>query len=93
MLSQLRRVYPLLVQRSIKCMTSSNTSPLTVIASSPGLSGPVAVTASDSETQRATKKAKIETPTIGTHNGTFHCDEALAVFLLRQTSKYKDAST
>jgi hypothetical protein len=28
---------------------------------------------------------------IGTHSGTFHCDEALAVFLLRQTSTYKDA--
>jgi uncharacterized UPF0160 family protein len=29
---------------------------------------------------------------IGTHNGTFHCDEALAVFLLRQTKEYADAS-
>jgi len=28
---------------------------------------------------------------IGTHNGTFHCDEALAVFLLRQTEAYHDA--
>ncbi|TFK41131.1 metal-dependent protein hydrolase [Crucibulum laeve] len=28
---------------------------------------------------------------IGTHNGTFHCDEALAVFLLRQTASYRDA--
>jgi hypothetical protein len=28
---------------------------------------------------------------IGTHNGTFHCDEALAVFLLRQTDIYRDA--
>lgn len=28
---------------------------------------------------------------IGTHNGTFHCDEALAVFLLRQTQTYHDA--
>ncbi|KAG6813269.1 hypothetical protein H0H92_012683 [Tricholoma furcatifolium] len=28
---------------------------------------------------------------IGTHNGTFHCDEALAVFLLRQINKYRDA--
>ncbi|KAF8642340.1 hypothetical protein AX16_009609 [Volvariella volvacea WC 439] len=30
-------------------------------------------------------------PVIGTHNGTFHCDEALAVFLLRQTSTFRDA--
>ena len=28
---------------------------------------------------------------IGTHNGTFHCDEALAVYMLRQTSTYADA--
>ena len=28
---------------------------------------------------------------IGTHDGTFHCDEALAVFLLRQTTTYRDA--
>src|ERR1700733_3558248 len=81
-LLMLRRAYPLLAQRSITCMTSSNTSPLTTIASSPGLTGPVAVTALDSENQRPTKKAKTETLTIGTHNGTFHCDEALAVFLL-----------
>jgi uncharacterized UPF0160 family protein len=29
--------------------------------------------------------------TIGTHNGTFHCDEALGCFLLSKTEKYKDA--
>ncbi|KAJ1661100.1 hypothetical protein IWQ61_000036 [Dispira simplex] len=29
--------------------------------------------------------------TIGTHNGTFHCDEALAVYLLIQTTKFADA--
>lgn len=28
---------------------------------------------------------------IGTHNGTFHCDEVLACFLLRQLPEYKDA--
>ncbi|CCA74573.1 related to Gamm1 protein / Ni-binding urease accessory protein (UreG) [Serendipita indica DSM 11827] len=28
---------------------------------------------------------------IGTHNGTFHCDEALAVWLLKRTGAYKDA--
>ncbi|EIW86682.1 metal-dependent protein hydrolase [Coniophora puteana RWD-64-598 SS2] len=28
---------------------------------------------------------------IGTHNGTFHCDEALAVFLLRLTDTYSNA--
>lgn len=45
-----------------------------------------------------TKRQKMEHPAasskltcIGTHNGTFHCDEALAVFLLRQTNTYRDA--
>ncbi|KAI0001998.1 metal-dependent protein hydrolase [Russula vinacea] len=28
---------------------------------------------------------------IGTHNGTFHCDEALAVYMLRLTKAYRDA--
>lgn len=28
---------------------------------------------------------------IGTHSGTFHCDEALGCYLLKQTIKYKDA--
>lgn len=28
---------------------------------------------------------------IGTHNGTFHCDEALACFLLKLLPRYKDA--
>ncbi|MBN3306282.1 MYG1 protein, partial [Amia calva] len=30
-------------------------------------------------------------PRIGTHNGTFHCDEVLACFFLRQLPEYKDA--
>ncbi|TBU48360.1 GAMM1 protein [Dichomitus squalens] len=37
------------------------------------------------------KKQKLEAKAIGTHNGTFHCDEALAVFLLRKTNAYADA--
>ncbi|KAG2483936.1 hypothetical protein HYH03_017256 [Edaphochlamys debaryana] len=28
---------------------------------------------------------------IGTHSGTFHCDEALGCWMLRQTDKFKDA--
>lgn len=28
---------------------------------------------------------------IGTHSGSFHCDEALGCFLLRQTNTYRDA--
>lgn len=30
-------------------------------------------------------------PTIGTHSGSFHCDEALGCFLLKQTAKFADA--
>ncbi|WVQ96436.1 hypothetical protein IAU59_003541 [Kwoniella sp. CBS 9459] len=36
------------------------------------------------------KKMK-STKVIGTHSGTFHCDEALAVFMLRMTDEFKDA--
>ena len=28
---------------------------------------------------------------IGTHNGTFHCDEALGCFLLQKTDRFKNA--
>jgi len=28
---------------------------------------------------------------IGTHDGTFHCDEALACFMLKQLPEYEDA--
>ncbi|KAJ8596905.1 GAMM1 protein [Rhizopogon salebrosus TDB-379] len=45
-----------------------------------------------SNTEPAAKKQKMDVKTIGTHNGTFHCDEALAVFLLRRTATYKDAN-
>ncbi|KAH8555322.1 metal-dependent protein hydrolase [Umbelopsis sp. PMI_123] len=35
--------------------------------------------------------AKMVRKLIGTHSGHFHCDEALAVYMLRQTSLFKDA--
>lgn len=28
---------------------------------------------------------------VGTHNGTFHCDEALGCFMIRLTDKFADA--
>jgi len=37
------------------------------------------------------KRQKMSKATIGTHNGTFHCDEALAVYLLRLTDTYAEA--
>ncbi|CAH3197508.1 unnamed protein product, partial [Porites evermanni] len=36
-------------------------------------------------------KKPLVTPKIGTHNGTFHCDEALACFMLKQLPEYKHA--
>ena len=37
----------------------------------------------------ATKRKMVR---IGTHSGTFHCDEALGCFLLNQTDRFEDAS-
>ncbi|KAG8758239.1 hypothetical protein FRC12_010063 [Ceratobasidium sp. 428] len=44
--------------------------------------------------ESAPKKIRTSGPSrvIATHNGTFHCDEALAVFLLRRTQEYAEAS-
>ncbi|CAD6578156.1 MAG: hypothetical protein TREMPRED_002124 [Tremellales sp. Tagirdzhanova-0007] len=41
-------------------------------------------------TQPIAKKMK-STKVIGTHSGTFHCDEALAVFMLRMTDEFHSA--
>lgn len=41
--------------------------------------------------QPAAKRAR-STPLIATHSGTFHCDESLAVFLLRLLPAYRDSS-
>lgn len=37
------------------------------------------------------KKIKMASKTIVTHNGSFHCDESLACFLLHQTDEFKNA--
>lgn len=36
-------------------------------------------------------KTEERNPTIGTHSGTFHCDEVLACWMLKQLPAYKDA--
>jgi uncharacterized UPF0160 family protein len=41
-----------------------------------------------SQAQPTVKRQRMDVKTIGTHDGTFHCDEALAVFLLRLTATY-----
>ncbi|EPS39375.1 hypothetical protein H072_6837 [Dactylellina haptotyla CBS 200.50] len=50
-----------------------------------------AKTAADQIMANPAKKLKTEPKTIGTHNGAFHADEALAVYLLRLTPAYKDS--
>ena len=42
--------------------------------------------------EQARKKFKMDTQkTIVTHNGTFHCDESLACFMLRQTNSFRSS--
>ncbi|KAH6690588.1 metal-dependent protein hydrolase [Plectosphaerella plurivora] len=41
--------------------------------------------------ENAAKRLKMSPVTIGTHNGHFHADEALAIHMLRQLPEYKDA--
>ncbi|XP_077430517.1 MYG1 exonuclease isoform X2 [Vanacampus margaritifer] len=41
--------------------------------------------------KRKSCRIRMATKKIGTHNGTFHCDEVLACFFLRQLPEYKDA--
>ncbi|XP_030373771.1 UPF0160 protein C27H6.8 isoform X2 [Scaptodrosophila lebanonensis] len=36
-------------------------------------------------------KRALSTPVIGTHNGTFHCDEVVACFMLKQLPEYENA--
>lgn len=39
----------------------------------------------------STNKIPKFTKKIGTHSGVFHCDEALACFMLKQLPEYRDA--
>lgn len=39
----------------------------------------------------ASSEVKRKMVKIGTHNGSFHCDEALGCFLLKRTDHFKDA--
>ncbi|KAL4811449.1 metal-dependent protein hydrolase [Aspergillus unguis] len=41
--------------------------------------------------ESVTKKPRIDSPSIGTHNGHFHADEALAVYLLRLLPTYSSS--
>ena len=42
-------------------------------------------------TEEGAVKRQKKSVNIGTHDGTFHCDEALACFMLKQTEKFRDA--
>ncbi|GAB1605797.1 UPF0160 protein MYG1, mitochondrial-like isoform X1 [Argonauta hians] len=48
-------------------------------------------TENTSEDSNSTKKSAM-VKKIGTHNGTFHCDEALACFLLKLLPEYQDST-
>ncbi|XP_063300892.1 MYG1 exonuclease [Pelobates fuscus] len=41
--------------------------------------------------KRPRREERLMAPKIGTHNGTFHCDEALACYLLRTLEPYRNA--
>eukprot|EP01089_Gocevia_fonbrunei_P020400 TRINITY_DN7605_c0_g1_i1.p1 TRINITY_DN7605_c0_g1~~TRINITY_DN7605_c0_g1_i1.p1 ORF type:complete len:363 (-),score=76.31 TRINITY_DN7605_c0_g1_i1:53-1057(-) len=41
--------------------------------------------------ESSNKKLKLTPKRIGTHDGTFHCDEALACYMLRLTDDFKDS--
>lgn len=43
-----------------------------------------------SVTSANTKRQKLAMK-IGTHSGTFHCDEALACYMLKRLPEYEDA--
>ena len=43
------------------------------------------------EQQEPQEKRPCPVKTIGTHNGNFHCDDALACYMLRILPEYKDA--
>ena len=43
------------------------------------------------ESEPLVKRQKLDGPLIGTHNGTFHADEALAVYLLRLLPEYANS--
>ncbi|KAI0348032.1 GAMM1 protein [Trametopsis cervina] len=49
------------------------------------------MSASNTSEHPAKRQKMSESKIIGTHNGTFHCDEALAVFLLHLTDEYREA--
>lgn len=69
------------------CRLYSNTSPFRWLLSP----SPMATKRSLNQPSFSTLAKKKKIPVIGTHNGSFHCDEALACFLLRRTGKFSDA--
>ncbi|KAH7971185.1 hypothetical protein HPB49_020099 [Dermacentor silvarum] len=46
----------------------------------------------ESQGEPPTKRPAAMGKTIGTHSGNFHCDDALACFLLKQLPEYRDAT-
>ena len=44
-----------------------------------------------SDFEGSAAKKMCSTKKIGTHNGTFHCDEVFACYMLKQLPEYSDA--
>eukprot|EP00270_Netrium_digitus_P018870 TRINITY_DN7260_c0_g1_i2.p1 TRINITY_DN7260_c0_g1~~TRINITY_DN7260_c0_g1_i2.p1 ORF type:complete len:318 (-),score=55.62 TRINITY_DN7260_c0_g1_i2:167-1120(-) len=74
------------VRRSTTWSCPSLASFPTISGSYPGFSAKDSESTADPETSMDTKLV------VGTHNGSFHCDEALGCFMIRRTEKFKDAA-
>ncbi|XP_043420003.1 MYG1 exonuclease isoform X3 [Prionailurus bengalensis] len=57
----------------------------------PSRAGPRTLSLESVPPSKRPRSSRMAPPRIGTHNGTFHCDEALACALLRLLPEYRDA--
>jgi hypothetical protein len=57
----------------------------------PPAASPAAAAAASLKRKMAAPAAAAAAPRVGTHSGTFHADEALGCFLLRQTARFAGA--
>ena len=70
--------------------TSVNTEPLAILKQRTIMTTSVAAVAPASADSLTGVKRKATTR-VGTHNGTFHCDEVLGCFMIRLTDRYSEA--
>ncbi|XP_053750766.1 MYG1 exonuclease isoform X2 [Panthera pardus] len=65
--------------------------PLLLLRPPPSRAGPRTLSLESVPPSKRPRGSRMAPPRIGTHNGTFHCDEALACALLRLLPEYRDA--